>query len=234
VLDLVLSDAKDLRRKVGTEDRAKLDEYLTSVRSVETRIENALKPQRRWINEGRFDVPRPGPGIPEDFTEHTRLMLDVLVLAFWTDATRVATYMFGNAQTQRSFSFLDGVSGAYHSLSHHRGEKERLAVYEKVNRWHTVQLAYLLEKMSDLRETDGTLLDHSQILFGSTIKDGDKHAERDLPLLLAGGGNGAYRPGRLIRYAEETPLCNVLLKMLQTAGVDRETFGDSTFVAENL
>ncbi|QDT17770.1 DUF1552 domain-containing protein [Alienimonas californiensis] len=234
VLDLVLDDAKDLRRKVGVEDRAKLDEYLASVRSVETRIENALKPQKRWINEGRFDVPRPGPGIPEDFTEHTRLMLDVLVLAFWTDTTRVATYMFGNAQTGRNFSFLDGVSGSYHSLSHHKNEPKGIATYVKINAWHSVQLAYLLEKMKGLKEADGTLLDHSQILFGCTIKDGNAHQEHDLPILLAGGGNGAYRPGRRVRFEKDTPLCNVLLRMLQTAGVERDAFGDSTAVAQNL
>lgn len=234
VLDLVLEDAKDLRRTVGTEDRAKLDEYLQSVRSVETRISNALKPQKRWINEGRFDVPRPGPGIPEDFTEHTRLMLDVLVLAFWTDTTRVATYMFGNAQTGRNFSFINGVNGSYHSISHHGNEANKLKAYILINNWHTRQLAYLLEKMQGLEEADGTLLDHSQILFGSTIKDGNAHQERDLPILLAGGGNGAYSPGRRVRYPKETPLCNVLLRMLHTAGVERDTFGDSTAVAANL
>ena len=234
VLDLVLEDAKDLRRKVGVEDQAKLDEYLTSVRSVETQIENALKPQKRWINEGRFDLPRPGPGIPEDFTEHTRLMLDVLVLAFWNDMTRVATYMFGNAQTGRNFSFLDGVRGSYHSLSHHKNEPKGVATYVKINHWHTVQLAYLLGRMKDLKEADGTLLDHSQVLFGCTIKDGNAHQEHDLPVLLAGGGNGAYHPGRRVRFAEDTPLCNVLLRMLHTAGLERDAFGDSTGIAQNL
>ena len=234
ILDAVLEDAKDLRRRVGAEDRGKLDEYLGSVRSVERRIDAALKPQRRWINEGRFDVPRPGPGIPEDFTEHTRLMLDILVLAFWTDTTRVATHMFGNAQTGRNFSFLDGVTGSYHGISHHKNEPGGIERYVRINHWHTEQLAYLLGRMHELREADGTLLDHSQVLFGSTIKDGNAHQEKDLPLILAGRGNGAYRPGRRIRFAEDTPLCNVLLAMLRTAGVNRESFGDSTAVAENL
>ena len=234
VLDLVLDDAKDLRRTVGSEDKAKLDEYLASVRSVETRIENALKPQKRWINAGRFDVPRPGPGIPEDFTEHTRLMLDLLVLAFWTDTTRVATYMFGNAQTGRSFSFLDGVRGSYHGLSHHKNEPEGIEKYVKINHWHTVQLAYVLERMRGLEEADGTLLDHSQVLFGSTLKDGNAHQEHDLPLILAGGGNGAYRPGRRVRFPTDTPLCNLLLRMLHTAGVTPDRFGDSTAVAASL
>ncbi len=234
VLDAVLEDAKSLRRTVGAEDRVKIDEYLSSVRSVETRIENALKPQRRWINDGRAGVVRPGPGIPEDFTEHTRLMLDVLTLAFWTDTTRVATYMFGNAQTGRNFGFLDGVRGSYHGLSHHKNEAEGIAKYVKINRWHTEQWAYFLEKLNGLTEADGTLLDHCQLLLGSSLKDGNAHQEHDLPLILAGGGNGAYRPGRRVTFAEDTPLCDLLLRMLKTAGVDRDAFGDSTGVAGNL
>ena len=234
VLDAVLEDAKSLRRTVGAEDRVKIDEYLSSVRSVETRIENALKPQRRWINDGRAGVVRPGPGIPEDFTEHTRLMLDVLTLAFWTDTTRVATYMFGNAQTGRNFGFLDGVRGSYHGLSHHKNEDEGIAKYVKINRWHTEQWAYFLNKLNGLTEADGTLLDHCQLLLGSSLKDGNAHQEHDLPLILAGGGNGAYRPGRRVTFAEDTPLCDLLLRMLKTAGVDRDAFGDSTGVAGNL
>ena len=234
VLDAVLEDAKDLRRTVGAEDRVKLDEYLASVRSVEARIENSLKPQRRWINEGRAGVARPGPGIPEDFTEHTRQMLDVLTLAFWTDTTRVATYMFGNAQTGRNFGFLEGVRGSYHGLSHHKDEAEGIEKYVKINRWHAEQWAYLLEKLAGLEEADGTLLDHCQLLLGSSLKDGNAHQEHDLPLILAGGGNGALRPGRRVRFAEDTPLCNVLLRMLHTAGVDRDAFGDSTGAAEGL
>ena len=133
-----------------------------------------------------------------------------------------------------NFNFLDGVRGSYHGISHHQNEAEGVAKYVKINRWHTEQWAYLLEKMAGLAEADGTLLDHTQMLLGSSLKDGNAHQEHDLPLILAGGGNGAYRPGRRVTFAEDTPLCNVLLRMLHTAGVDRDHFGDSTAAAEGL
>ncbi|HBN78331.1 MAG TPA: hypothetical protein DD473_21475, partial [Planctomycetaceae bacterium] len=147
VLDLVLEDAHAMRNKVGMNDRAKIDEYLESVRAVERRIENSLKPQKRWINETGYDVKRPGAGIPDKHIEHVQLMLDIMILAFWTDTTRVGTFMFGNAQTGRNFSFIDGVNGSFHGLSHHRDEEDKLVQYEKIGTWHMAQLAYVIEKM---------------------------------------------------------------------------------------
>ena len=234
VLDLVLDDAKSLRSRVGAADQAKLDEYLESVRAVETRLENTLKPQRRWINEGRFDVPRPGPGIPEHHPDHLRLMLDIMVLAFWTDTTRVATFMLGNAQTGRSFAFLDGVRSSFHGISHHQEKPERRAQYERIGTWHVEQVAYLLERMASLDEGGASLLDNSQILFGSTLKDGNRHDPHDLPLILAGGGAGTLSPGRRIRSAKDTPLCNLYVSLLRNAGIDVDAFGDSTGAVEGL
>lgn len=228
VLDTVLEDAKSLKRKVGTNDRTKLDEYLESVRSVERRLENTLKPQKRWINEGRLDVPRPGPGIPETHKEHVRLMLDILILAFWTDSTRIATFMFGNAQTGRNFSFLTGVSGSFHSISHHRNKPDKLTQYETIGTWHIEQFAYFLERMKSLDEAGTSLLDNSMVFFGSTLKDGNRHDPHDLPLILAGRGGGSVRPGRRIRYKRDTPLCNLYLSMLERMGIQRDRFGDST------
>lgn len=228
VLDQVREDARELQQRVGADDRQKLDEYFTAVRSVERRIEAAMKPQRRWINEGRFDLDRPGPGIPENHQEHVRLMLDILVLSFWVDATRIATFMFGNAQTGRNFSFLDGVRGSFHGLSHHRDEEATKAQYVKIGIWHMHQLAYLLGRMKSLKEGEGTLLDNSLLLFGSTIKDGNRHDEHDLPLILAGRGAGAVRPGRRLTFEQDTPLCNLYLAMLHQMGVEAEAFGDST------
>ena len=232
VLDLVRDDARSLERTLGTADRAKLDEYLESVRGVERRIETSLKPQRRWINEGRFDVPRPGPGIPEVHEEHVRLMLDILVLAFWTDTTRTACFMFGNAQTGRNFGFLPGVKGSYHGISHHRNEAKNIEQYVKIGTWHMVQLAYLLEKMKGLDEGGESLLDHSRVLFGSTLKDGNAHQEHDLPILLAGRGCGTLNSGRRLRFKEDTPLCNLYLRLLKDSGVDTDKFGDSTGALE--
>ncbi len=234
VLDLVLDDAKSLRRKVGEGDRAKLDEYLESVRSVETRIESALKPQRRWINDGRYDLPRPGPGIPQDHREHVRLMLDIMVLAFWTDTTRIATFMLGNAQTGRNFSFLDGVRGSFHGLSHHRNEENERSQYERIVLWHLEQYAYLIDKMRNLDEGGRSLLDNSLVMYGSSIKDGNTHQERDLPLLLAGKGGGDIRTNRRIHSPKETPLCNFYLSLLHHMGVEADSFGDSTGPLENF
>ena len=228
VLDLVRDDAKSLQRKVGIQDRAKIDEYLDSVRSVERRIESALKPQKRWINEGRFDVPRPGPGIPKDHQEHVRMMLDIMVLAFWTDSTRISTFMFGNAQTGRNFSFLDGVKGSFHQLSHHREQEKERDMYEAIGTWHITQLAYVIDKMRSLSEGESTLLDNSMLLFGSTIKDGNRHDEHNLPVILAGRGGGTIRPGRRLTAPKDTPLCNLYVSMLQRMGIQTERFGDST------
>lgn len=232
VLDIVLEDAKSLRKKIGESDRAKLDEYFESVRSVETRMETALKPQKRWINDGRFDLPRPGPGIPEDHREHVRLMLDIMVLAFWTDTTRISTFMLGNAQTGRNFSFLDGVKGSFHGLSHHRNQENERKQYETIVLWHLAQYAYLIDRMRNLDEGGRSLLDNSLVMYGSSIKDGNTHQERDLPLLLAGKAGTNLRTNRRVTSAKETPLCNFYLSLLHHMGVEAESFGDSTGAVE--
>ena len=235
VLDLILRDAKSLRSRVSAGDRSKLDEYLESVRSVERRIDAAMKPQRRWINKGRFDLVRPGPGIPESHQDHVRLMLDIMILAFWTDSTRIATFMFGNAQTGRRFDFLDGVPRkSFHGLSHHREDRKTRAQYEKIGTWHVEQFAYLLERMKHLNEGDGNLLDNSMLLFGSSLKDGNKHSEEDLPLVLAGRGGGRLKPGRRVRAPKKTPLCNLHVALMRRMGAKVDQFGDSDGVLSGL
>src|SRR5690606_31988470 len=131
--------------------------------------------------------------------DHVRLMLDIQVLSFWTDSTRVSTFMFGNAQTGRNFSFLDGVNGSFHGISHHRNEPAQLEQYEKIGTWHIEQVAYLLERMQGLDENGRSLLDNSLVMFGSTLRDGNAHDPHNLPLLLAGRGGGKVRPGRRLR-----------------------------------
>ncbi|MEM7476567.1 MAG: DUF1552 domain-containing protein [Planctomycetota bacterium] len=234
VLDLVLESSKDLHRKVGFADRAKIDEYMESVRSVETRIQAGLADKPRWQNEGEIDIPRPPAGVPEDHQEHVRLMLDILVLAFWTDTTRVATFMMGDAQTGRDFSFLDGVNGGFHKLSHHREKREVRAQYERIATWHVEQMAYFLAKLQALEEGSGHLLNNCQILYGSSIKDGNKHSEHDLPLLLAGGGNGRILSGRRLIADQDTPLCNLYVSMLRNMGIETQSFGDSTGSLDDL
>jgi hypothetical protein len=234
VLDLVLNDARDLKRKIGYQDQQKVDEYLEAVRAVEVRIDNSLKPQKRWINDPKFDVARPQIGIPGSHEEHVRQMLDIMVLAFWTDTTRVSTFMFGNAQAGRDFSFLEGVKGSFHSISHHLNEPKNLDVYEKICTWHVEQFAYFLEKMQSLDENGTSLLDNSMVTYGATIRDGNKHDEKNLPLILAGKGKGTLNPGRRIRYKPDTPLCNLYLTMLNIHGCNDKAFGDSTGPLENL
>jgi hypothetical protein len=228
LLDVVRDQAQALRARSSHGDQARLDEYFESVRSVERRLETAMKPQKRWINEGKLPLDRPNPGMPDTHVEHVRLMLEILLLAFWTDSTRVATFMFGDAQSQQDYSFLAGVKGGFHSLSHHRDIPETRAQYERIVTWHTEQLAWFLERMRSLQEGNGTLLDHSMILFGGSLKDGNRHTEENLPILLAGRGNGTLRPGRRMRAEPKTPFCNLHLALIQRMGVAETQFGDST------
>jgi hypothetical protein len=235
LLDVVLDQAKDLRRKGSGADQARRDVYFESLRSVERRLEASLKPQKRWINENKFPLDRPAPGIPDTHTEHVRLMLDILLLAFWTDSTRVATFMLGDAQSAKDFSFLEGISkGSFHGLSHHRDVPETRAMYERIVTWHVEQLAYFLERMRKLDEGGSSMLDNSMVLYGGSLSDGNRHIEENLPLVLAGRGKGTLKPGRRLRAAPKTPMCNLHLALLHRMGVKEASFGDSTGVLQGL
>ncbi len=235
ILDALLDKANAVRRRGSRRDQMKLDEYLDSVRSVEQRVRASMQPQQRWINEGDLGVERPEPGIPASHHEHVRLMLDIMLLAFWTDTTRVASFMYGDAQTGRDFSFLDGVNGSFHGISHHRNEPAKRGMYETIINWHMDQTAYFLTRMRELDEGGSSLLDNSMILFGSSLRDGNRHDPSNLPLILAGRGKGALRPGRRVRAEPDTPLCNLYLAMLRHMGVEEEAaFGDSTAPLEGL
>jgi hypothetical protein len=244
VLDLVLEDAKRLRNKVGTADQRKLDEYFESVRAVEKRIEfdakrRALESQsdalvRREIEKlgGRIKDYYADPArVSErrgDHTEQVRLMLDIVALAFWTDSTRIASFMFGNAVSGRNFSFLDGVSGGHHQISHHENQADKLEEYRRINHWHVTQYAYLLERLKSIREGEGNLLDNSMILFGAGMRDGNAHNPHNLPIVLAGRGGGTIATGRHLVFPKNTPLCNLYRSMLNRMGAPVENFGDST------
>jgi hypothetical protein len=234
VLDTVLDQAKSIRQRGSKGDQARLDEYFESVRSVERRLEAAMRPQKRWINEGNFPLERPAPGIPQTHPEHVRLMLDILTLAFWTDNTRVATFMFGDAQTQQDYSFLPGVKGGFHSISHHRNIVSQREQYEKIINWHVEQFAAFLKRLHELKEGGSSLLDNSIILFGASLKDGNRHDPENLPLILAGKGKGTLRPGRRLRAPEKTPMCNLHLAILHRLGIREQSFGDSTGPLEGL
>ena len=234
VLDIVQDQARSLRKKGSAGDQARLDEYFESVRSVERRLEATMRPQKRWINQGNFPMERPAPGVPDTHAQHVRLMLDLLILAFWTDNTRIATFMFGDAQSSQDYGFLPGVKGNFHGISHHRNIVSQREQYEKIINWHTEQLAYFLNRMKKLDEGGTSLLDNSMILFGASLKDGNSHNSENLPILLAGRGKGTLRPGRRVRADVKTPLCNLHLAMLHRMGVKEQSFGDSTGVLKGL
>jgi hypothetical protein len=234
VLDLVADQAKSIRSRGSTSDQRRLDEYFESVRSVEQRLEASMRPQKRWINQGKFPLERPAPGIPETHVEHVRLMLDILLLAFWTDTTRIATFMFGDAQSGQDYSWLAGVKGSFHGLSHHRNEPVRRGMYEAIINWHMGQMAYFLNRMKSLDEGGTSLLDNSMVMFGASLKDGNRHDPENLPLILAGRGKATLRTGRRLRAPEKTPLCNLYLAMLHRMGVKEKSFGDSTGLLQGL
>ena len=246
VLDQILADARSLRRSVGPADVRKLDEYLEAVRSVEKRIEFAAAQADRARRTPALAkrLVRPPEGIPDDHREYMRLMFDMQVLAFWADATRVSTFMLDHGQSNRYFNFIDGVRGTWHALSHWRDASgktedddgttswnsvnEKRDMYHAVVRWHHEQVAYLLGRLQEIRESDGrSLLDNTLVLYGSSIADGHEHAAKNLPLVLAGGGGGTIRSGRVIRFKKDTSLSTLHLSMLQRLGVPAEEFAES-------
>lgn len=235
LLDFVLDDARRLRGQLGRDDQFKLDEYLDAVRAVERRIEfHQQRGEENWDPHASGLPAPPAPGMPDDFREHVRLMLDLMVLAFRTDATRVTTFMFANDVSGRNFAFVDGVSGSHHELSHHEDKPERIAQYARIVRWHAAQLAEMLRQMKSIREGDGTLLDHSMILFGCGMSDGNRHDPNNLPILVAGRGGGTIDTGRHVASPKNTPLCNLYLALAHRMGLEIEAFGDSTGELDGL
>ncbi len=222
LLDFVAEDARQLGGKLGANDRRKLDEYLTGIREVERRIDRA----RSNSEVGPANQVRPA-GIPSDYRDHLRLMADLLVLAFQADLTRVATFVFANDGSNRSYGSI-GVPEGHHDLSHHGHDPNKQAKIRQINRFHVEQYAYLLGRLRSIREGDGTLLDHSMIVYGSGISDGNAHNHENLPILLAGRGNGRIEPGRHLVYPKETPLTNLHVALLDRIGAPVESFGDST------
>ena len=203
-------------------DRRKLDEYLTGVREIEARIDAA----RPVVEIGQSALPRPA-GIPSDYREHLRIMADLLVLAFRADLTRVATFVFANDGSNRSYGAI-GVPEGHHDLSHHGRDPRNFEKLRAINRFHVEQFAYLVRRLKEAREGDGTLLDRSMIVYGGGISDGNAHSHEDLPILVAGRGNGTIRSGRHVRLAAETPLTNLHLSLLDRMGVKLPAFGDGT------
>ncbi len=220
ILDFVMEDARELNPKLGKTDQRKLDEYLTSVRDLERRIEFTEKVSSEMTGK------RP-TGEPQDFKEHVRLMYDIMLLAFQTDSTRVASFIVAHDGSNRPYPFI-GVNDGHHDISHHGDDPEKKAKIAKINRFHIEQFAYFLERMRSTKEGNGSLLDNCMLVYGSGIADGNAHAHDNLPVLVAGRSGGQLTPGRHVRYAKETPMTNLYLSMMDQMGVHSERFGDST------
>jgi hypothetical protein len=220
VLDFVRDDATRLHKRLGQADRRKMDEYLSSVRELETRIDRS----------GNDDVPTPSmprpAGIPAGFAEHIRLMYDLLAVAFQTDSTRVATFVVANEASNRTYPMV-GINDGHHELSHHGGDEVKQQKIAAINRFHMEQFARFLGKLRSIQEADGTLLDHSMIVYGGCIADGDAHNHDNLPILLAGRGSGTIRPGRHLDYPRRTPLNDLWMALLDRMDVKIDHLGDS-------
>ncbi|MDD9866527.1 MAG: DUF1552 domain-containing protein, partial [Verrucomicrobiales bacterium] len=244
VIDLVNDQAKSLKRRVGQADQRKIDEYLEALRAVERRMEFAEK-QTGKSELGQAEsvaFKRPPVGIPEDHETYMRTMMDLMVLGFWSGATRVGSLMLDHGQSNRYFDFIDGVRGTWHALSHYRdisGKTEdddginswktvsqKRDMYNAVTAWHHRQFAYMLGRMKSIDEGNGTLLDNTMLLYGSSLGDGHAHGEENLPIIFAGGGGGTVRSGRYLKYRRNYSLSKYHLATMQRMGVPVEEFAE--------
>jgi hypothetical protein len=229
ILDFIDDDTRALERQLGHHDQKKLDEYLTSVREIERRLEQSERFQ---------DVPNPSveapSGIPSSFQEHIQLMFDMMILAFQTDSTRIATFLLANEGSNRTFPDVN-ISEGHHNLSHHRNKQETLAKIADIDRWYVSQLARFLEKMGSIHDIDGqSLLHNSMIVYGSGNGDGNSHTHSNLPIILAGSGGGTLSAGRHVKFKAQ-PMSNLYLSMLDRMGVDNlARHGDSTGRAQGI
>jgi hypothetical protein len=236
ILDAILQDTKSLQTRISNNDRGKLDEFLDSIRSIERRIDHASREDRL---EGAGSSPakplmaRPASELPQDVPAHMRLMLDLIVLAFQMDKTRIATCMLNNDLSQMNFGFLDGVQGSLHlDLTHNGRDPELEAMYLKTNQFHVSQCAYLIDRLKKIDEGGQSLLENTLIMFCSNLFDGDKHQADRMPIVLAGQGGGSLETGRILdcldRPDEERRACSLYLSLMDRMGVELPRFGDTT------
>jgi hypothetical protein len=228
ILDLVRGEARSLKRRVSSEDGEKVSEYLEGVRTLEQRVvafAERAQADRLAVAAGA----RPERDLPDAYPAYARLMLELLAQAFITDTTRVASLMWGNAVSGRSFSFLDEVSSGFHSLSHHEKDPAKQSQYARINRWHIEELAWLADRLAAVPEgPEGeTVLDHCALLFCSGLRDGNAHSPHDLPIAVVGGASGALRTGQHLASPMHTPLCHVYVDLLRAFGAPVARFGDA-------
>jgi hypothetical protein len=253
VMDLVMEDARDVRRSVSAADQHRLDEYFESISALEKRIAFAEKRSQEVAQDQALTdtLTAPATGIPAGHEQYVRLMMDLIVLAFKSDATRVCTFMLDHGQSNRYFNFIDNIHGTWHALSHYKDASgmtedddgktswesvaQKRAMFAEVIRWHHRQMAYLLGRLKEVREPNGqTLLENSMILYGSSLGDGNSHDEHHLPTIVAGAGGGTIKTGRLIRFQRPTDLASIHLAFLHRMGVDVDRFGTAKAAMSEL
>lgn len=222
ILDLVRTDTQKLVGTLGSTDRRKIDEYLYSIREIEKRLENAENDNRKFTPS----LEKPA-GIPMTFIEYAKLMYDLQVVAFQADLTRIITFVKGREGSMRVYPEID-IPDPHHPLTHHRNNADWIEKVIRINCLHTELFAYFLNKLKNVKEGDGTLLDHSMIVYGCGLGDGNRHTHEDLPILFAGRGDGKIKSGRRIIFKKGTPITNLYMTMLEKMGVHPETIGDST------
>jgi hypothetical protein len=222
ILDFVSSEAASLGKTIGPGDKVKLAEYLDSVRDIERRIQMAEAQSTRELPV----VDQPA-GVPNDYAEHAKLMMDLLLLAYQTDMTRISTFMLAREVSARSYPEI-GVSDSHHPVSHHQDEAAKLERLHKINEYHFQQFAYLVKKLAATPEGDGKMLDYTMLLYGTGISDSNTHFHDDLPIALVGGRAAGMVGGRYVRHSKGTPLTNLYVTILEKLGVPVEKFGDST------
>ena len=228
ILDFVRDDTQQLAGRLGSPDRRKLEEYLSAVREIERRIQTAEKDNRTV----RPAIEKPA-GVPITLPDYAKLMYDLQVVAFQADLTRVTTLMLGREGSMRVYPEI-GIPDPHHPLTHHRNNPEWIEKVAQINCLHAELFAYFLKKLKSTPDGDGSLLDHSMIVYGSGLSDGNRHSHENLPVLLAGRGDGSLKPGRHIVYPSGTPITNLYLTLLDRVGVHPEKIGDSTGKVEHL
>src|SRR5580704_13822855 len=223
ILDAAMDQVRRLEGGLGASDRNRVAEYLDTIREIERRIQLAEKQNAN----SSLSVPTSPAGVPDDHQEHSKLMFDLMALAFQADITRISTFMMAREVSYRTFPML-GISEGFHPASHHQNDPSRLDNLTKINTYHVELLAHLLERLKATPDGDGNLLDHSLILYGSGMSNSNVHNHSPLPVLVAGGAAGKLKGGRHLKYPENTPMANLLLTILNKAGIQQESVGDST------
>jgi uncharacterized protein DUF1552 len=228
ILDFVGSEIKGLDKVIGPQDKIKVTEYLDSVRDIERRIQLA-----EAQNSRELPVVEQPVGVPTDYAEHAKLMMDLLALSYQTDMTRITTFMMAREVSAHAYPEI-GVADSHHPLSHHQDEPAKLERLHKINEYHFQQFAHLVKKLSTMPEGDGTMLDYTLFMYGTGISDSNTHFHDDLPIALVGGKAAGIKGGRYIRYPKGTPLSNMHLTLLEKLGVPAEKFGNSTGKVDRL